>query len=91
MTSNLVLRVNSLFKKFKKKINTNRIYFIEGDYIWGRRKKLFGWRSKIKEYTLTLGAGIHIIDLINWLTGLKPKTVYAVGNKKATKGTTFKK
>jgi len=91
MTSNLVLRVNSLFKKFKKKINTNRIYFIEGDYIWGRRKKLFGWRSKIKEYTLTLGAGIHIIDLINWLTELKPKTVYAVGNRKATKGTTFKK
>ena len=91
MTSNLVLRVNSLFKEFKKKINTNRIYFIEGDYIWGRRKKLFGWRSKIKEYTLTLGAGIHIIDLINWLTGLKPKTVYAAGNKKATKGTMFKK
>ncbi len=91
MTSNLVLRVNSLFKEFKKKININRIYFIEGDYIWGRRKKLFGWRSKIKEYTLTLGAGIHIIDLINWLTELKPKTVYAVGNKKATKGTTFKK
>ena len=91
MTSNLVLRVNSLFKEFKKKIDINGTYYIEGDYIWGRRKKLFGWRSKIKEYTLTLGAGIHIIDLINWLTGLKPKTVYAVGNKKATKGTTFKK
>ncbi len=91
MTSNLVLRVNSLFKEFKKKIDINRTYFIEGDYIWGRRKKLFGWRSKIKEYTLTLGAGIHIIDLINWLTGLKPKTVYGVGNKKATKGTSFKK
>ena len=91
MTSNLVLRVNSLFKEFKKKIDINRTYYIEGDYIWGRRKKLFGWRSKIKEYTLTLGAGIHIIDLINWLTGLKPKTVYGVGNKKATKGTSFKK
>ena len=91
MTSNLVLRVNSLFKEFKKEIDINRTYFIEGDYIWGRRKKLFGWRSKIKEYTLTLGAGIHIIDLINWLTGLKPKTVYGMGNKKATKGTSFKK
>ena len=39
--------------------------------IYGEEEKLFGWRSKIKEYTL--GAGIHIIDLINWLTGLKPK------------------
>ena len=69
----------------------NRIYYIEGDYIWGRKKKLYGWRSKIKQYSLTLGAGIHIIDIINWLTGLKPKTVYAIGNKKATRGTSFKK
>ena len=91
MTSNLVLRVNSLFKNFKKKIDNNKIYYVEGDYIWGRKKKLFGWRSKIKQYSLTLGAGIHIIDLINWLTGLKPKTIYATGNKKATKGTSFKK
>ena len=46
---------------------------------------------KIKEYSLTLGAGIHIIDLINWLTGLRPISVYAVGNNKMTKGTSFKK
>ena len=90
MTSNLVLRVNSLFKYFKKKININKLYYIEGDYIWGRKHKLFGWRSKIKEYSLTLGAGIHIIDLINWLTGLRPQTVYTLGNKKATDGTSFK-
>ena len=91
MTSNLVLRVNALFKDFKKRINKKKIYYIEGDYIYGRKKKLFGWRSKIKQYSLTLGAGVHIIDLINWLTGLKPKSVYATGNKKATKGTVFKK
>ena len=91
MTSNLVLRVNALFKNFKKRINKEKVYYIEGDYIYGRKKKLFGWRSKIKQYSLTLGAGIHIIDLINWLTGLKPKSVYATGNKKATKGTNFKK
>ncbi len=91
MTSNLVLRVNALFKNFKKRINKEKVYYIEGDYIYGRKKKLFGWRSKIKQYSLTLGAGVHIIDLINWLTGLKPKSVYATGNKKATKGTVFKK
>ena len=91
ITSNLVLRVNALFKEFKKRINKKKVYYIEGDYIYGRKKKLFGWRSKIKQYSLTLGAGIHIIDLINWLTNLKPKKVYAVGNKKATKGTVFKK
>ncbi len=91
MTSNLVLRVNALFKDFKKRINKKKVFYIEGDYIYGRKKKLFGWRSNIKQYSLTLGAGVHIIDLINWLTGLKPKAVYATGNKKATKGTVFKK
>ena len=38
MTSNLVLRVNSLFKKFKENLNTKRIFYIEGDYLWGRKK-----------------------------------------------------
>lgn len=92
ITSNLVLRVNSLFQKLKKITNNiNKIYYIEGDYIWGRRQKLYGWRSKIKNYSLIHGAAIHMIDLIMWLTGLKPKTVYCVGKKKFTKNSKFKK
>ena len=91
MISNLVLRTNSLFNFFKKKIKKEKIYYIEGDYIWGRKKKLFGWRSKIDEYSLTLGAGIHMIDLINWMTGMRPISVYAVGNKKITQNSSFKK
>ncbi len=42
MASNLVLRVNSLFKDFKRRIKKNRIYYIEGDYLYGRKEKLFG-------------------------------------------------
>ena len=38
MTSNLVLRVNSLFKEFKKKIDINRTYYIEGD-LYGVEEK----------------------------------------------------
>ena len=91
ITSNLVLRVNSMFKNFKKKIKSKKIFYIEGDYIWGRKHKLFDWRSKIKNYSITLGAGIHIIDLVMWLTNQKPITVYAKGNKIATKNTKFKK
>ena len=91
LTSNLVLRVNSLFKNFKKKINKKNVFYIEADYIWGRRQKLFGWRSKIKQYSLTLGAGIHMIDLVLWLINLKPISVHAVGNNKPTKKTIFKK
>ena len=91
MTSNLVLRENSLFKYFRKKIKSKKVYYIEGDYIWGRRHKLFDWRSKIKEYSITLGAGIHIIDLIMWLTKNKPISVYSIGNKIITKNSKFKK
>ena len=91
MTSNLVLRVNSLFETLKKRINNKKIFYIEADYIWGRLKKLFGWRSNLKEYSLTLGAAIHMIDLVCWLTGLKPQTVSAFGNDKLTKKTRFKK
>ena len=32
-----------------------------------------------------------MIDLITWITGLNPSTVYAVGNNKITKNTIFKK
>ena len=78
MTSNLVLRVNSLFETLKKRINNKKIFYVEADYIWGRLKKLFGWRSNLKEYSLTLGAAIHMIDLVCWLTGLKPQTVSAL-------------
>ena len=55
------------------------------------RKKLYGWRSKIKDYSIILGAGIHMIDLIMWLTNSKPISVYATGNNNSTKGTRFKK
>ncbi len=91
ITSNLVLRVNSLFKYFKKKISLKKIFYIEADYIWGRKNKFFGWRSKIDNYSIILGAGIHMIDLVMWLIELKPISVYAIGNKKLTKDTVFKK
>ncbi len=89
--SNLVLRANSLFMEFKKKININDIFYIEADYVWGRRHKLFQWRSKVKEYSITLGAGIHMIDLIMWLLNQKPQYVTSYGNNIVTKKTSFKK
>ena len=91
LTSNLVLRVNSLFNKFKKNLLKDKIFYIEGDYIWGRKHKLFGWRSLNKEFSLIKGAGIHLIDLIMWLTSMKPYSVYTLGNKNSTKGTMFSK
>ena len=55
----------------------------------GRYNKLFGWRSKVKEYSLTLGGAIHMIDLV-WLIGSRP--IYATyGNDKITKKLNLKK
>lgn len=91
ITSNLVLRTNSLFKYIKKTINTKKIFYIEGDYIWGRKEKLYQWRSREKDYSLTLGAGIHIIDLIIWFLNDLPKSVTTFSNSIATKNSSFKK
>lgn len=91
ITSNLVLRVNSLFKYFKKKTTYKNIINIDADYIYGRKKKLFGWRSKLKDYSIILGAAVHLIDLIMWLTNKKPINVIAYGNNIATKSTKFTK
>lgn len=90
-TSNLVLRVNNLFKNIKKKISKDKVYYIEADYIWGRKKKLFGWRSKINDYSIILGAGIHVIDLVMWFLNKRPHTVLAVANNIVTSKTIFKK
>jgi len=91
ITSNLVLRVNSLFRHFKKIINKKNIYYIEADYIWGRKSKLYGWRSKFEDYSIIYGAAIHMIDLVVWMTGFRPINVFTYGNNKSTKDTRFKK
>ena len=46
MFSNFVLRKNSLFQKFKNMIDANKIYYIEGDYMWGRKFKLNRLKKK---------------------------------------------
>lgn len=89
--SNLVLRVNSLFKNIKKNIDKKKVFYIEADYLWGRKHKLFGWRSETPNYSITLGAAIHMIDLIMWILNSRPTHVSVYGNKKITKNSIFKK
>ncbi len=88
--SNLVLRVNDLFMSIRKKINTKNIFYIEADYLWGRKHKLSEWRSKTPGYSITLGAGIHMFDLAMWFLGMKPKTIQAFASKKDNSDTRFK-
>lgn len=78
--SNLVLRSSSLFKIFKKKIISKDLIYAELDYNWGRIHKLYGWRSSTKNYSLILGASIHMVDLMMWFFKKKPIKVSAFGN-----------
>ena len=65
---------------------------MEAEYNYGRIEKITkGWRGDIKNYSIILGGGIHIIDIIQNLFGEKFKIVNIEGNKIVTKKTKFKK
>lgn len=92
--SNLILRQSPRFLSLKNRIKKNffgKLYYIEGDYNYGRLEKITkGWRSKINNYSITLGGGIHIIDLFLFLTKKKIKEVNTFGNKIVTKNSKTK-
>ena len=91
LSSNMVLRTCPLFNKVKKSINSNmmgELYYLEADYLWGRKEKLIsGWRADANLYSIIYGAAVHMVDLIMWLTEKKPLRVQAMGNRISTKGT----
>ena len=94
LSSNMVLRTCPLFYKVRNCILKNdmgSIYHIEADYLWGRKAKLIsGWRSEAKFYSIIHGAAVHMVDLVLWLTGKKPKTVQAIGSRIVADGTSQK-
>lgn len=94
LTSNMVLRTCPLFKEVKKKIHAGelgKIYNIKGDYLWGRVYKLTqGWRKDMPYYSLTLGALVHIVDLLVWLLESPVESVKASGNQLVTSHSDFK-
>jgi len=93
--SNLILRKSKLFIDLKKKISNNffgKIFHIEADYNYGRVHKIKSntWRSQIPFYSVTQGGGIHLIDLILWLTNKKVKSVFSYSNNIVSKNFSFK-
>jgi predicted dehydrogenase len=67
------------------------LFFVEGDYLWGRVQKLTnGWRKDMDFYSIVYGAAVHMIDLILWLSGARPIEVHGYGNKVATADSSFK-
>jgi len=93
LSSNLILRKTPRFIELHERIKLGQlgnIFHIEGSYDYGRLHKLTdGWRGKIPNYSVTLGGGIHLIDLMIWLSGKKITYVSGVGNGLATSESHF--
>ena len=93
LCSNLVLRTAPLYVWLREKIRLGelgQIYAFDGDYLYGRLNKITeGWRKNITDYSVMEGGGVHLVDLMMWLTGERPITVTASGNRICTNGTAF--
>ncbi len=93
LCSNLVLRSAGLYTWLRAKVRSGffgRIYSFDGDYLYGRFSKITdGWRGRVADYSVLEGGGIHLIDLLLWITGERPMTVWATGNRVCSIGTRF--
>ena len=93
LSSNFVLRTSPQFLKLSqmiKKKKLGEIFYISGEYNYGRLSKITdGWRAKIKNYSVTHGGVMHIIDLAISLIGKRPLKVSALGNNISTKKSKF--
>jgi predicted dehydrogenase len=93
LASNLVLRGADLYRWLRDEIAAGAfgdIYAFDGDYLYGRLHKITeGWRGGTENYSVMLGGGVHMIDLMLWLTGQRPISVQAVGNRICTRDTDF--
>ncbi len=94
LSSNLNLRTSPRFIRLYDEIQSGRmgdIYYLEGDYMWGRVNKLVdGWRGEMDFYSIVYGAAIHMIDLFMWITRMRPVKVQGLGNRISTKKAGFK-
>lgn len=89
VSSNLILRKAPRFADLKARIERGalgRIYYLEGDYDYGRLYKLDGtWRGSTPGYSVVLGGAIHLVDLLLWLmAGRTPVEAMAMGNRIAS-------
>ncbi|WP_085906783.1 Gfo/Idh/MocA family protein [Kiloniella majae] len=85
LSTNTILRLSPRFLDLKRRCDSGElgsVYNIEADYNYGRLHKIMsGWRGEIEDYSVMLGGGIHLIDLMLWISGQKIVEVHAIGNK----------
>jgi predicted dehydrogenase len=90
---NLILRAAPMYRWLRDQIQGNdfgQIYAVDGDYLYGRLEKITqGWRKDVPDYSVMQGGGVHLVDLVLWLTGQCPVRVTAHGNRICTANTAF--
>ena len=93
LSTNVPLRRSPRFMALRDRVaagELGRLYYLEADYEYGRVHKIIdGWRGDLDFYSVVLGGGVHVIDLLLWLTGDRVIEVTAYGNRIATEGTKF--
>jgi len=91
---NLILRQAPLYRWLKRNLEDGtfgEIYAFEGEYLYGRLHKITdGWRNSVPDYSVMEGGGIHLLDLMLWLTNERPTSVYTSGNNICTRNTKFR-
>lgn len=94
LSSNLPLRRSPRFMALRERVargELGRLYYLEADYEYGRIHKIVdGWRGDLDFYSVVLGGGVHVVDLLLWLSGDRVTEVTAYGNRIATQGTKFR-
>jgi len=93
LASNLVLRAAPLYRWLREQVAAGalgELYAVDGDYLYGRLEKITsGWRRDVRDYSVMLGGGIHLVDLLMWTSGQRPSRVTAVGGRIVTRGSAF--
>ena len=93
LTTNTILRRSPRFRELRAALSRGDygdVFYVEADYNYGRLHKLTeGWRGRIADYSVMLGGGIHMIDLVLWLTGQQVIEVSAMGSDLCGRGSGF--
>ena len=93
LSTNTVLRRSARFRWLKDAVQSGRlgrVFLIEGDYVYGRLHKLIdGWRGGIPNYSVMMGGGIHVVDMVLWLADERPVEVSAVRSDLGSRDTGF--
>ncbi len=94
LSSNLILRRCPRFLDLRRRIRAGelgRLFHLEGDYNYGRLHKILeGWRGRMANYSAVHGGGVHMADLLMWLSGERVLEVTAWGNAIASAGSGFR-